>query len=228
MKYISGHEFYLKTIGKKIDVDGAYGNQCVDLWNYYNKLVNDGTYINCQPSGYAYSLFENRANNGVLKYFDVVDLKNIQDGDWVIWGKGSKPCPSSHVAMFRKDNGNGTGIFLGQNQDGKLSAVDQRSISYSGIIGVLRSKAAPTIVTQQYLNLEPTSANRTVYNLSITKKVGMIKPSKYGGLSYIVHRYINNRYIEISTGYGHVAICIDPKVATGFSITSTRKFKNGD
>ena len=238
MKYISQHDFFLQTNGKKIDVDGKYGNQCVDLWNYFNKIVNDGVYISCGVQGYAYGIFENRNTNGALKYFDVIDTSKtfLQDGDWVFWGWKSKPCPSSHVAMFRKDNGNGTGIFLGQNQGGKLDATDQRTFSYSGIIGALRPKIYPTASQGgnstsgvEYLNLSPSVSPRTVYNLSIDKKVGSIKPATFGGLSYKIQKRLNDRYVQISTGsFGQVAICIDPKVATGFNISNTCQYDKGD
>lgn len=137
MNYIPQKDFHDKVIGKGIDVDGRYGVQCVDLWNYFNKIVNN-VYINCQPSGYAKSLFENRANNGVLKYFDVVDLKNIQKGDWCIWGN-CKCSPKSHVAMFWEPKNDKYGQFLGQNQGGVKEA-NLSLVEYDGIIGVLRPK----------------------------------------------------------------------------------------
>jgi len=137
MKYISQKDFYNQTIGKGFDVDGAYGIQCVDFFNYFNKIVND-TYINCRPSGYAKSIFENRANNGALKYYDVVDLKDIKQGDWVIWGN-CKSAPKSHVAMFWEKKNSTYGIFVGKNQNGTRET-NLCSVTYDGIIGVLRPK----------------------------------------------------------------------------------------
>ena len=36
-------DFINKTLGKAIDVDGMYGSQCVDLFNYFNKLYNNSS-----------------------------------------------------------------------------------------------------------------------------------------------------------------------------------------
>ena len=40
-------EFKNLTLGKAIDVDGNWGPQCVDLFNYFNDLYNNGERINC-------------------------------------------------------------------------------------------------------------------------------------------------------------------------------------
>ena len=136
------HEYFLQVIGKGFNVDGL-GNQCVSgfkHWcntllglNYYGKSI-------CYPSNYAYSIWDNFDSLGLGRYFDKVPSNQMVDGDWAIWNVGSPACPSSHIAMFRKDNGNGTGIFLGQNQGGKNGVYNQRNISYNGIRGALRPK----------------------------------------------------------------------------------------
>lgn len=136
---LSPHEFYLKYIGKGIDFDGAAGVQCVDLWKLFLKELG---YPNpAKPiggSGYAKEIFLRRNELGYMDYFDVVNVNAMQDGDWAVWGNCTA-CPDTHVAMFRKDNGNGTGVFLGQNQ-GNVRYGTQINITYSGIIGVLRPK----------------------------------------------------------------------------------------
>lgn len=89
---------------------------------------------------------------------------------------------------------------------------------------------APAKPKIEYLNLDPTVAERTVYNSKLSK-VGLIKPKKFGGLSYKILGYCNNdRYVRIKTStFGEVRICIDKKVVgNNFSILATRKYKNGD
>lgn len=142
MNYIKAHNFYLETIGKKIDVDGRYGNQCVDLFKYYlSKIGYPNSTRAIGGTGYADELWKRRDALGYNVYFDyVTDISKLQDGDWCLWSFGSRTCPNSHVAMFRLNNGNGTGTFLGQNQGGRLESVDQRNFSYDGIIGALRLK----------------------------------------------------------------------------------------
>ena len=131
-------DFINKTKGKKIDVDGLYGGQCVDLFNYWNKLYNNGIYINCKPSGYARSLAENKKNNGILKYFKETPVNNMIEGTVVVYGK-CKFAPDSHVCFFIKDNGNGTFQALQQNYNNR-HYVTINNNPYSGIIGAFIPK----------------------------------------------------------------------------------------
>lgn len=125
-------DFINETKGQAIDVDGLYGCQCVDLFNYFNKLYNN-CYINCQPSGYAKSLAENKNNNEILKYYKETDENNLVEGTVVVYGNCSF-APNSHVCFFIKDNGNGTYQALQQNAGGKqYVTIDDNT--YSGIIG---------------------------------------------------------------------------------------------
>lgn len=126
------NEFKNKYLGKKVDVDGLYGGQCVDLFNAWNRDYN-GVYINCKPSGYARSLAENKANNGILKYFKETAVNNMIEGSVVVYGK-CKFAPNSHVCFFIKDNGNGTYQALQQNYNNKQYVTIDNN-PYDGIIG---------------------------------------------------------------------------------------------
>ena len=126
-------DFINQTKGKKIDVDGLYGGQCVDLFNYFNKLYNNGVYINCQPSGYARSLAENKTNNGILKYYKETAVNNMIEGTVVVYGNCSF-APQSHVCFFIKDNGDGTYQALQQNNKGRQYVTIDNN-PYDGIIG---------------------------------------------------------------------------------------------
>lgn len=141
------NEFYSSVIGKGFDTDG-YGYQCVSGFkvfcrqvlglNYYGKSICYGG----NPPNYAYRIWYNFDSLGLGKYFEKVPANKMVDGDWAIWTYGGKnnSCPYSHIAMFRKDNGNGTGIFLGQNQSVNGGRFSQVNISYAGMIGALRPK----------------------------------------------------------------------------------------
>lgn len=134
------YEFYSKVIGKAFDEDGVYGCQCVDGFKTFCRLELDLKLASiCYPSGYAYNIWDNFKELGLDKYFDKVEPNQMTDGDWAIWNKGSRSCPYSHIAMFRKDAGNGLGIFLGQNQSGHPEFTQQR-IYYDGLRGGLRPK----------------------------------------------------------------------------------------
>ena len=138
------HQFFLSVINKGFDE--GYGYQCVAGFKEFCKEVLGVNYFGksmCyggNPSGYAYRIWYNFDSLGLGKYFDKVAPNKMVDGDWAIWNYGSKPCPYSHIAMFRKDNGNGTGIFLGQNQGCNGGKFSQINISYSGLLGGLRPK----------------------------------------------------------------------------------------
>lgn len=139
---VTPHEYYLLVINKAFDEDGIFSAQCVDGFKHFCRTVvgyNISKRSICSPTGYATSIWDNFDTLGLGKYFDKVPANNLVDGDWVIWSKCGT-CPSSHIAMFRKDNGNGTGIFLGQNQGGKNGAYNQVNISYSGLRGGMRPK----------------------------------------------------------------------------------------
>ena len=229
------HEFYLQVIGKAFDEDGVYGVQCVDGFKAFCRLVlgwNIGKTAICNPTKYATSIWDNFERLGFNKYFDKVPANQMVDGDWAIWQKGSRPCPYSHVAMFRKDNGNGTGVFLGQNQNG-ARAFNQVNISYSGLRGAFR----PKIYHQEtghknYVNLPPQYDSWAFYRLDSApvKKnaIGNLNPKKFGGLSYYIYSYRDNRTTaEIQTiQFGRVKIYIHNTPAT---ITYDRYlYKNGN
>ena len=152
MNKISGHEFFEMTNGKVIDVDGAYGGQCWDLFAFYCQKVL-GRAFSCVKTGYVADLWNYFDACGLSPYFEKV-TGNYQDGDWLLW---TQPCfctDSSHIAMFRCDNGNGTMTVLSQNP----GATRQYAWPYSGLTGALRLKPQYTYegnfeeVTQQYDN----------------------------------------------------------------------------
>lgn len=135
-------EYYNEVIGRRFDEDGVYGCQCVDGFKHWLRTqvgLDLGTKSICYPTNHATSIWDNVEELGLDKYFDKVPSDKLVDGDWVIWRIGARSCPYSHVSMFRKDNGNGTGVFLGQNQ---LSHPEYTQINmfYDGIRGGLRPK----------------------------------------------------------------------------------------
>ena len=234
------HEFYLSVIGKGFDTDG-YGYQCVAGFkvfcrqllglNYYGKSICYGG----NPSNYAYRIWYNFDSLGLGKYFDKVPANQMVDGDWAIWkyGRGNNSCPFSHIAMFRKDNGNGTGVFLGQNQSVNGARFSQVNISYAGLLGAFRPKIYHQATGHKnYVNLPPQYDKWAFYRLdSVPVKknaIGNLNPKKFGGLSYYIYSYRDNRTTaEIQTvQFGRVKIYIHNTPAT---ITYDRYlYKNGN
>lgn len=164
-------DFINKTLGKAIDVDGMYAAQCVDLFNYFNKLYNNGVYINCRPSGYARSLAENKNNNGILNYYQETAVNNMIEGTLVVYGNCAV-APSSHVAFFVKDNGNGT--FQALQQNAPKPYVTLSNMPYTGIIGAFIPKQLISSANNSAGSAE-SSADQVLYKGSKVKFDGIFK-----------------------------------------------------
>ena len=134
MRWNSPHEFYLEVDGKSM-----WGGQCVQLFNGFMGEMYNGVQIYCTDSGYAKDIWNERHTNGVLKYFDEVPVDKMVDGDWAIYDN-CEFAPDSHIAMFRLDNGDGTGVFLQQNDVRHPLYTEQDNNPYAGIMGALRLK----------------------------------------------------------------------------------------
>lgn len=170
MNYINQHDFYLETNGKIIDVDGVYGGQCWDLFAYYTNKLCRKTFP-CIETGYVIDLWNTFDRIGLNEYFEKV-IDNYQDGDWLVWQAPATITTSSHIAMFRKDNGDGTNVILTQNPNGNPNYTYQMVCNYQGVIGALRPKIYITkdpilspepVLQNSEFNQVLVKANDTVY-----------------------------------------------------------------
>lgn len=96
-------EFLTKYAGKKVDFDGAYGAQCVDLFRQYCKDV-----LNIPHTGAVEGAEDlwTKYNSLPLemKYFDRIDGSKIpQRGDVAIWAS-TKSNKYGHVAIILGGN----------------------------------------------------------------------------------------------------------------------------
>ena len=153
-------DFLKKYNGKKIDYDGYYSAQCVDLFRQFNKEVLGIA----QPRGVngAKDFWNNYSNDANL-YNNFDKIANTpsfvpQFGDVAIWGNGSY----GHIA-----------ICTGKGDVNKFESFDQNyptgsachyvTHNYSGFLGVLRPKAqnklkAP-VVTEFKVRVDKAEAN---------------------------------------------------------------------
>jgi hypothetical protein len=186
-KYISQEDYANSVIGTMQDVDDAYGNQCVDLFKHFilkTEGFNCGT--TCPDTGYAkdiWNCFERLSK--VNPYFIKV-LGQLQDGDWVVWDNCTT-FKKSHINMFRKDNGNGTGLFLGQLQGSYT--INEKSYSYDGILGALR----PKIYIQSFKTIE-ILCDIPVYICSMDAKNKTKVVCTYGKGTYYIGQEANGMY----------------------------------
>lgn len=132
---------FIKTYnGKKIDYDGAYGVQCVDLIKLYlDKCFG----IKAGAWGNAHAYYDNFCNIAPL-YKNFVGLKNTPDfvpekGDIMVWNK-SKSMPYGHIAIC-DGVGNKTYFYsYDQNWTGRGDPCTRIKHNYNGVAGVLRPK----------------------------------------------------------------------------------------
>lgn len=117
--------------GKIIDMDGAYGGQCWDLWSNYARNVYGIPAADTNTvDGYAASVYTARYDRSkALQNTFTRESGNYTPtyGDVAFWdGAGM-----NHVAIVVKDNGNGTLETMSQNPN-KAGYIN---ISKNGIIG---------------------------------------------------------------------------------------------
>lgn len=129
------NEFINKYIGTKVDFDGVYGAQCVDLFRQYCKDV-----LNIPHTGAVGGAIELYTKYDLLpvekKYFDKV-YKTIYSGDVVIFNKTEKN-EFGHVAIVLGECINGLLVF---EQDGFAQDGAKISIwSKNNVAGYLRFK----------------------------------------------------------------------------------------
>lgn len=126
--------------GQVVDMDGAYGGQCWDLWSSYARNVYDIPAADTNTvDGYAASVYTDRYNRSqALQNTFTREAGNYTPiyGDVAFWnGNGM-----NHVAIVVRDNGDGTLNTMSQNPN-KAGYV---TISKNGIIGYFHPRTANT------------------------------------------------------------------------------------
>ncbi|MEG0527023.1 MAG: CHAP domain-containing protein [Longicatena sp.] len=164
-------DFKKEVLGVRKDMDGFYGAQCWDGYAYYMKWLGY-PYSFCTSTGYVKDIWNNRNINGMLTSCDVVTT--LQKGDIVVFKEAPKT-PYSHIAIFMADNGDGTGVFLGQNQGGFAGAFNEATFSYSGMLGAFR----PNVYKDLY-----TKPTKTKYKIGTYVCTNTLSTSSMGGRVY--------------------------------------------
>ena len=129
--------------GKIIDMDGAYGGQCWDLWSSYARNVYGIPAADTNTvDGYAASVYTARYDRSkALQNTFIREAGNYTPvyGDVAFWnGNGM-----NHVAIVVRDNGNGTLETMSQNPN-KAGYV---TLTKNGIIGYFHPRTANNNVT---------------------------------------------------------------------------------
>lgn len=153
---------WMNTVnGNVIDMDGAYGGQCWDLWSSYARNVYDIPAADTNTvDGYAASVCTQRYDRSqALQNAFTREAGNYTPvyGDVAFWNGAGM----NHVAIVVKDNGNGTLDTMSQNPN-KAGYV---TISKNGIIGYFHPRTANTPA--------PAPANNNVTIIPRTYKVNV-------------------------------------------------------
>lgn len=135
-------DFVKKYNGKKVDFDGVYGAQCVDLFRQYCK---EGLEIpehtgSCSTSGGAKDLFLDYSKMPIEKkyfYKYTKTNKGLIPGDVLIWNS-TETNKYGHVAIYLGKINNDLIVF---EQDGfKQDGAKINLRSKENLLGVLRKK----------------------------------------------------------------------------------------
>ena len=149
-------DFYNQWLGQSSSL-GGYKNQCVTL---FKEFLNKAGYPNPERaiggSGGAREIWYRREALGYSDYFEFTQVG--QPGDWFIWDSVYgwwQGTYYGHVAMLVKDNGNGTGQFLGMNQDYSQAPASVQTLTYNGSCGVLHYKGYGTATQTTSSSFDP-------------------------------------------------------------------------
>lgn len=123
-------------VGQYMDFDNAFGGQCVDVWQYYNRDVVGGPVI------YLPNAKDYYGAPGLLgKYVRLTASATPRLGDVAIWDGFYGYVPgygmAGHIAVVVQDNGNGTINCLSQNP----GVANKVNLQKTGLAGYLRPKS---------------------------------------------------------------------------------------
>lgn len=229
------------VLGSGLDIDHAYGNQCVDVALSWGQALFPGVPWSkvFPPVASAKDMFA-AANT---EFFEKIvnnhsDPNQLpQQGDIAIFDatpaagySNQLRNPDGHTGVV--DSASAAGIYLVQ-QDGSNPAgrcfESLRPWRYSPCIGWLRPKAspvppppAPPATAGKTLHLPANVATWRVYPLNKAPRVGnecgFLLPSKFGGLSYAIEANpYPNVYTITTQAFGRVNIYAGPDTVATIS-----------
>ncbi len=133
-------DFFSKYNGKAIDRDGAYGAQCMDLYNQYQQEV-----INVNPRGakYAKDVWDTYDKNVFTKIVNTPEFVP-QLGDVAVWIANPSNSELGHISICTGKGDTNTFESFDQNWDKKQYCRYVTHNYYGGFAGVLRPKSMQT------------------------------------------------------------------------------------
>lgn len=188
-------EFRTATLGRYIDIDGYYGGQCWDEYAKYCQHLGV-PFANCTVTGYVMDIWNNRASNGMLRYFDEVPFDQCKPGDVIVFQPRGQT-PLSHIGICASTNHAGQVLVLGQNQ-GNGGAVCEAWLPLTDSYPtVFRPKAKKE--TQYDGNVEPVN-NMCLKYQAHTQDIGWREWVRDGQIAGSVGKAKQLEALRIDTG----------------------------
>lgn len=213
------NEFKNKYNGKFVDYDGAYGNQCWDLGQYYfTKVLNLPSSV-LSGCGLVSNMLYPPKRNLLDKYFVEINIKDIKQGDVCIWEYG-------HIAIFDHKSGSSYYYFSQNPNPSKVIRIVKEGVH----VFRLRSESKDL-----YLNLSGNVTSWTVYKTNKyynkSKKSDILiilNPHKFGGLSYRILEDMGNYHFKINTSNKGIGYIAGNPYKYPCTISDKPKYKNGN
>ena len=134
------NEFFEKYNGKSVDKDGAYGPQCMDLYNLYQEEVLGKKAVGAPL---AKDVWNKNMYNHDLFYKIENYLEFVPElGDVAVWNGSSSYAPNGHVAICTGKGNMRYFESFDQNWNNKYCEFVNHDY-FKGFKGVLRPKAPP-------------------------------------------------------------------------------------
>ena len=161
MATISVDKFVEKYQGKSWDFDGAYGYQCVDLFEYYTKEVVGSGWIGTPATNGARDLFEVEQESSSKFYDRLPASAELQKGDVMVYGQPHGRYIVNGVQVFFGH----VAMYIGNNQVieqnarlGVVTSVDP--VFKNGLLGILRPKIFTTGAVSQNVAEQTQNKNK--------------------------------------------------------------------
>lgn len=202
-------------MNKGVDRDNFAGWQCWDgVADYQDYLGTPMTYtkVGESKSGYVKDIWLNRLTNGILDHY--IEVTELEPGDIVVF-KEHEYTPTSHIAIYDSDYGNGFGNFFGQNQGNDItnpnggSAFNITQIPYDAMYPTAFRLKSNNTQKEDYtlpkyinVNLMNTGNMYSIKGVVIHNDAGSMNPEQYVNWLRnrdkslgIAHYYINKDVI---------------------------------
>lgn len=192
--------FKQKWLGKRVDYDGVYQYQCVDLVKQYMAEC-----FNMKPGAWGNAIdYWNNTNPNVLKVFNKVASSHAIQGDIVIfYGNTGNPyghigiadtTSSTHILTLEQNGSTGNGSGTGGD------AIRTRWIGRDRVAGLLRPKGEPPMTKEEEANayrivlerpMEHAGSGRTGYQFIVQAEPEL--KAKRAGTESVMKQLIKER-----------------------------------